>query len=337
MTSSATEAVEHYKRKLLRHLDDADVVLYCLKKLDTTAVTIEILQDTGVGKTVNTLKKKSDYPAIGEAARKLVNKWKEMVEREVNDDSEQNGDHDEVESPGLNHDDEDEKPPKLKAVSPSRHKKRKKEKKEKSRDRDRGHDKSKSSKGSSSQNNHDFFAAALNAAGDSRPPSKHHHKSSSSKHSNSNSFSNGHTEEPSSSAANIVIPSDVNPNYRPTPSFKRSDSHIHRAANGIASKMTDDEALSAMMAFSKSGRGRTSVYSGRKTSAFSKDEKFPSLKDLCIVVLQDNVDLIDECGDADYTMMKPVLQRARPDDLMRIENCNPKFMEDTGKTCLCCL
>ena len=47
----------------------------------------------------------------------------------------------------------------------------------------------------------------------------------------------------------------------------------------------DDDALSAML--SRSNRQRTAVYSGKKSTAFySKDEPLPSLKDMCILILQ---------------------------------------------------
>ena len=53
------DVIEHYKKKLLRHIEDPDTVLYCLKKLDAVPVTIEILQDSEVGKVVNRLKKRT--------------------------------------------------------------------------------------------------------------------------------------------------------------------------------------------------------------------------------------------------------------------------------------
>ena len=45
----------------------------------------------------------------------------------------------------------------------------------------------------------------------------------------------------------------------------------------------------------------------------------------------ENVDQIDECGNLDYNVLKPVLERAKPDDLMRIEEYNPRLMDDTGE------
>ena len=94
----------------------------------------------------------------------------------------------------------------------------------------------------------------------------------------------------------------------------------------------EDDALTAMIAYNKSGRNRTSVFSGKKSSSFyALDEPLPTLKDMCIRILQENVDRIDECGNLDYKVLQPILERAKPDDLMRIEEYNPKLMDDTGK------
>ena len=53
-TAMVIEAVTHYKRKLQRHANDetGDVVLHCLAKLDRVPMTIEILQETGVGQYI---------------------------------------------------------------------------------------------------------------------------------------------------------------------------------------------------------------------------------------------------------------------------------------------
>ena len=93
---------------------------------------------------------------------------------------------------------------------------------------------------------------------------------------------------------------------------------------------TDDDAITVMIANAKSGRNRTAVYSGRKTATFSQHEKFPSLIQLCVLVLQENVSRIDECGNLPYEMLKPILERGKPEDIVRIEDYNPRLMEDTG-------
>ena len=74
------EVIEHYKKKLQRHIDEPEVVLYCLKKLDTAPVTVEILTNSEVGKVVNRLKKRTDTSQeVTLTSRALVEKWKELV------------------------------------------------------------------------------------------------------------------------------------------------------------------------------------------------------------------------------------------------------------------
>ena len=77
------DVIEHYKKKLLRHIDDPDTVLYCLKKLDAVPVTMAILQESEVGKVVNKLKKRTDTtPDVITSSKALVEKWKELVKNE---------------------------------------------------------------------------------------------------------------------------------------------------------------------------------------------------------------------------------------------------------------
>ena len=42
------------------------------------------------------------------------------------------------------------------------------------------------------------------------------------------------------------------------------------------------------------------------------------------------MDDIAECGGLPYEILVPVLERAKPDALMTIEDYNPYLMEDTG-------
>lgn len=58
-------------------------VLRCIDKLFNLAVTVQHLQETGVGRTVNALRKEPGE--VGQAARSLVYKWKLMVAAEESD------------------------------------------------------------------------------------------------------------------------------------------------------------------------------------------------------------------------------------------------------------
>ena len=92
-TAMVIEAVTHYKRKLLRHANDekGDVVLHCLAKLDRVPMTIEILQETGVGRIVNQLKKSTDPDSqIADEAKNIVRKWKEIVQTQEEEEERMN-------------------------------------------------------------------------------------------------------------------------------------------------------------------------------------------------------------------------------------------------------
>lgn len=55
-------------------------ILKTLKRLHELPVTVDILADTGIGKTVNGFRK---HDVIGESAKNLVSKWKKLVPQEV--------------------------------------------------------------------------------------------------------------------------------------------------------------------------------------------------------------------------------------------------------------
>ena len=93
IATEAGEAVLHYKRKLTRHLEDEspDIVLHCLDKLELIPVNIHILQETGIGKVVNHLKKsESADESVIDKARAIVSKWKQIVANEEQALSQQN-------------------------------------------------------------------------------------------------------------------------------------------------------------------------------------------------------------------------------------------------------
>lgn len=59
-------------------------VLHCISKLCELPITLEHLQETGVGRTINALRKYDG--GIGDAAKALVAKWKAMVVSEGSSD-----------------------------------------------------------------------------------------------------------------------------------------------------------------------------------------------------------------------------------------------------------
>ncbi|KAM6280220.1 elongin-A-like [Porphyrio hochstetteri] len=68
------------------------------------------------------------------------------------------------------------------------------------------------------------------------------------------------------------------------------------------------------------------VYSGSKTASLSK---MLTLYEQCIRVLQNNIDLLHEVGGVPFEILEPVLARCTPEQLFRVEECNPTFREES--------
>ena len=45
----------------------------------------------------------------------------------------------------------------------------------------------------------------------------------------------------------------------------------------------------------------------------------PTLQEICVRTLQENVDDIAECGGLPYSILKPILERALPPTLMQVQ------------------
>lgn len=58
--------------------------------------------------------------------------------------------------------------------------------------------------------------------------------------------------------------------------------------------------------------------------------KIPSLTELCVFKLQENVDSIIDTRGLKFNLLEPILARAKPETLMNIENYNPYLTESTG-------
>uniref|UniRef100_UPI003AAC8E27 elongin A, like n=1 Tax=Centroberyx gerrardi TaxID=166262 RepID=UPI003AAC8E27 len=65
------------------------------------------------------------------------------------------------------------------------------------------------------------------------------------------------------------------------------------------------------------------VYSGAKTIFLPA---MMSLYQQCIRTLQNNIDLLYETGGVPFDILEPVLERCTPDQLLRIEECNPIYI-----------
>ncbi|XP_068395249.1 elongin-A isoform X1 [Eschrichtius robustus] len=77
---SALQVVEKLQARLAANPDPKKLLKY-LKKLSTLPITVDILAETGVGKTVNSLRK---HEHVGSFAKDLVAQWKKLVPVERN-------------------------------------------------------------------------------------------------------------------------------------------------------------------------------------------------------------------------------------------------------------
>ncbi|XP_034250800.1 transcription elongation factor B polypeptide 3 [Thrips palmi] len=77
---SVVSSIQHYQKSIQKYHGNSSRILHCINRLYQLPVTVQHLQDTGVGKTINSLRKSEGE--VGEAARALVLKWKQMVEDE---------------------------------------------------------------------------------------------------------------------------------------------------------------------------------------------------------------------------------------------------------------
>ncbi|KAJ8667139.1 hypothetical protein QAD02_008801 [Eretmocerus hayati] len=104
---------------------------------------------------------------------------------------------------------------------------------------------------------------------------------------------------------------EPSPHYKPLP-------HINHAQR----KMDEDVMLSQVLHVKNQ---RTKVYSGNK-SGWST---VPSLSEMCTQILIENIDALEYTGGVPYYILKPVLERATPDQLITLEHFNPYLIEES--------
>uniref|UniRef100_UPI00398F7BC3 elongin-A isoform X2 n=1 Tax=Pristiophorus japonicus TaxID=55135 RepID=UPI00398F7BC3 len=112
----------------------------------------------------------------------------------------------------------------------------------------------------------------------------------------------------------------IQPNYRPLPSMDITP--LSPPKRKVVSVLSEEDLGFTGRRFNS----KMQVYSGSKTAYLPK---MMSLYEQCIRVLQNNVDSIHEVGGVPFEILEPVLMRCTPEQLYRIEDCNPTFVEET--------
>ncbi|KAL7290180.1 hypothetical protein TKK_0015890 [Trichogramma kaykai] len=74
---SVEERILHYQKSIGESLNNSRRLLHCLRALDRLSITVTHLRETGIGRTVCSLRKLDD--GVGDAVKDLVGKWKSMV------------------------------------------------------------------------------------------------------------------------------------------------------------------------------------------------------------------------------------------------------------------
>lgn len=100
------KAIVHYQQNLEKYIErrHEPKMIYCMEKLQKLPITVSHLEHTGVGRTVNSVRKmKGIKGSPKNIAKQLVQQWKKMVTEEEND-----SDEDEEESDQDNDDDDDD-------------------------------------------------------------------------------------------------------------------------------------------------------------------------------------------------------------------------------------
>uniref|UniRef100_S4RJB0 Elongin-A n=1 Tax=Petromyzon marinus TaxID=7757 RepID=S4RJB0_PETMA len=143
---------------------------------------------------------------------------------------------------------------------------------------------------------------------------------SSASRSKKNSNLLNHKYEVVPSLPDITLPL-IQPNYWPLPSAELLELSPQKKKALQSSVAPLDDGFTGKRLNSK-----MAVYSGTKTAFLPK---MMSLYEQCLRVLQNNIDSIHEVGGVPYDILVPVLLRCTPEQLYRIEDCNPSFVEET--------
>ncbi|CAH2040533.1 unnamed protein product, partial [Iphiclides podalirius] len=102
---------------------------------------------------------------------------------------------------------------------------------------------------------------------------------------------------------------EISPNYKPRPPPK------------LLPHFTDEDAMNHVIS---SKNQRTKVYSGNKVLG-----KIPTLYEMCVQILQEHIDALEFTGGVPYEILKPVVDKATPQQLFMLEHYNPYLMDDT--------
>lgn len=321
-------SLEKYVQKIHKKLNNERLeehkVIKYLKELDQLQITLDILKATGIGRAVNRYRK---HPSgIGELASSLVIKWKDLLKQESSSAKQCSPSRGEnkgifhLNSNSTNHipsDDIGRTPlvnePEVHQMNNKHVKSREKTSETKSKVRS-----------APQLCDVSFGCEPVIEKPKKRPISSASASLSPSiKLTPSDIVKSGPGLPPlpsSLSVHNSLLP-EIQPTYKPIrmPEFGLDTSP--KKKKGIIGNELDANALT-------SRKSRTQVFSGRKLTSAGKVE-IPSLFELAMKVLIENIDALDDTGGVPFDILQPVLERCNPQQLLHLEECNPYFLDDT--------
>lgn len=117
------------------------------------------------------------------------------------------------------------------------------------------------------------------------------------------------------------------PEYKPMPlnSVVKDYLYSSLAGNGKPPRPEKTDKELEFESFS-SKANRTKVFSGNKQQQRSD---IPTLYEMCIRILQENIDFLETTGGVPFDILRPVLERAKADQLANIEYYNPYLLEES--------
>ncbi|KAF7643229.1 hypothetical protein LDENG_00243030, partial [Lucifuga dentata] len=339
MMAGGGDLVKKVMRFKLQLSDTAEsvTVLQILQKLKDLDITLDILAETGIGKTVNCLRK---HEQAGELAKSLVRCWKKLVSKKsisytANGDASLSDAASGTFSSSEAHNRKRKKPDKEKLIchkykQECENKRTSTSKKKKLNikhgDEDRQCDPEEPSMSFECYLNYDLNAVKRKERPGEKNPSKKRrmlekepHKDSGLKTIKSpvtsvNIFSpNKKVKDSIMDLISIPLP-DLVPECNKPSSVEYFERKIEKVSD-----LCDISEESAVFTGQRLNR-KMQVYSGAKTIFLPT---MMTLCQQCIRTLQNNINLLYETGGVPFELLEPVLERCTPGQLLRIEECNP--------------
>uniref|UniRef100_A0A914VZW1 TFIIS N-terminal domain-containing protein n=1 Tax=Plectus sambesii TaxID=2011161 RepID=A0A914VZW1_9BILA len=277
--------------KYMEMLSDEDKIEHALRRLSKLPMNLEQLSDTGVGKAVNQLRNHDEF---GEQAQQLVAKWKDVARNGGLRENHRGKQAAVEESPAEGSRKRPRDDPKEEL----------KKKTKKERDNHNGNHNDKSSSSTKGPSFEDMLAQSDSVK--FSKPKKPKVDLDWTKHAGQ--------LDPNYHRKRVL-------NYEPVVATVVSD---NGASAGVKSKVPRvDEDLLTMK-----NKNIMKIYAGRKKTN-GVAGPVPTLFELCIRTICDNVDAIEDTGDIPFDILKPVLERCTPSQLFYIEQRNPYLKEDS--------